>query len=237
MIGGTRNALCELAKESGIPYGTLRDWYYQKNGVPKIRKPSKSDAAKETRKIADLLTLTSDSGRKEILFELTETDGNRFLAMQEYRVAAKGKETATKHWLIIPVDLIAQFREAMDGIEAMIEGGFSEAPESGGSDPQEENKVEPPAGDDRGVPPENEVDDLEEKTEPSAAPVDGAEPTSVEPELVQCVDCKHFAIKPWAPEDDGACNLIKGNWNSQLSQLPHEPHPCPNFSPRDQQPG
>jgi hypothetical protein len=235
--GAVRKALCELAKESGIPYGTLRDWYYQNNGVPKIRNKLKPDDAKKTRKIADLNTLTFDSGRKEILFKLTETDGNRFLEMQEYRVGKEGKEIATKNRLIIPLDLIAQFREDMDGIEAMTKGGFSEAPESGGSDPQEENKVEPAAGDDQSVPRDNEVNGLGEKTEPSLAPADGAEAITVEAEFVHCVDCKHFAIKTWAPEKGGPCSLIKGNWNGKLAQSPHEPHPCPNFSLRDQQPG
>jgi len=74
------------------------------------------------------------------------------------------------------------------------------------------------------------------ETEPSLAPADGAEATTVEAELVQCADCKHFAIKTWAPEEDGACNPSTRAWNGIMFQLPHEPHPCPNFSPCDQKP-
>jgi hypothetical protein len=227
--GSIRNALRELSKESGIPYGTLRNWYYQINGVPKIRNASKSDAAKETRKIADLRTLTFDSGRKKILFELGETDGNRLLAMQEYRVAAKGKETATKHRLIIPLDLFSQFREAMDRIEVMIKGGCSEEPEVVGSDHEEDDELEPPAGDDEGLAQDNAVDLNEGDKELSPAPADATEDTTVEAEFVQCADCVHFAVKKGAPEENGACNSRLGSWNGPVLQSPHEPHPCPNF--------
>ena len=232
--GSIRNALRELSKESDFPYGTLRGWYYQINGVPEIRNTSKSDAAKETRKIADLHTMTFDSGRKKISFELVETNSNRLLAMQECRVAAKGKESATKHRLIIPLDLIAQFREAMEGIEALIKAEYSEEPEVVGSDHEEDKEVGSSSGDDGGLSQNNEVDDTGVETEASPAPADGAEDTTVGVEPVQCADCVHFEPKKYAPEENGACNPITMAWNGQAFQPPHEPHPCPNFFQRDQ---
>jgi N6-adenosine-specific RNA methylase IME4 len=62
-FGGVRPAIRELSKESGIPQGTLKRWYYPdkcpKNGTPKLEpKP-----AGETCAISDLQTLI-DSGQK-----------------------------------------------------------------------------------------------------------------------------------------------------------------------------
>lgn len=47
---GVRESLREMSKDSGVPYGTLRDWYYpKKDSVPKTRnkrKPSQETAWK-----------------------------------------------------------------------------------------------------------------------------------------------------------------------------------------------
>ena len=136
-----RRACQVVAVELGIPLKTVLTWIYRDKVTSKdvTNAPSKN-IEKETSTITDLHTLTFDSGRKKISFELVETDGNRLLAMQEYRVAAKGKESATKHRLIIPLDLIAQFREAMEGIEALIKAECSEEPEVVGSDHEEDDR-------------------------------------------------------------------------------------------------
>ena len=81
----------------------------------------------------------------------------------------------------------------------------------------------------------NEVDSLGPETEAPPAPADATEDTDVEAELVQCVDCVHFAVKKGAPEENGVCNSRSGSWNGPVFQPPHEPHPCPNF--QDGQPG
>lgn len=233
--GGLRNAFRELSKESGIPYGTLRRWYYPESVPNNGNIPPESSIDKETCATSDLHTLMHDSGRKKIIFRLRETDGNWSLVMQEYRMERKGKEVATKNRLIMPLNLFFQFREAMDAIIVMIRKGCSTESGAGGSDPQENEEVDPPAGADRGDTQDIEHDGIGVETEPSPAPADGAEPTTVEAEFVQCVDCVHFAVKKWAPEENGACNSRSGSWNETVFQPPNEPHPCPNF--QDGQPG
>ncbi|NQT55744.1 MAG: hypothetical protein HQ551_05915 [Desulfobacteraceae bacterium] len=57
---GVRETLRELAKDSGIPYGTVRDWYYpKKDSVPKVRnkkKPSQETAWKNVARRMESLT-------------------------------------------------------------------------------------------------------------------------------------------------------------------------------------
>lgn len=233
--GSIRNALHELSKESEIPYGTLRDWYYQIKGVPKIRNTSKSDAAKETRKIADLHTMIFDSGRKKISFELVETDGNRLLAMQEYRIGRKAKEIPTKNRFAVTMDLIAQFRTALDQAVVIIQ---ERCPvESGADVPEhgEDDQVELTAEADEGDTRENDSDGLGVEITPPPSSTDATEDATVEAELVQCGDCVHFAANTYVPEKNGACNSRSGSWNEPVFQPPNELHPCPNF--QDGQPG
>jgi len=227
--GSLRNALRELSKESDIPYGTLKRWYYPESVPNNGNMPPKSSVEKETSTIINLHTMQFDSGRKKIVFGLLETEGNRFLAMQEYRVGQKDKETPTKNRLILSVDLISQFRSALEQVEVLIQERCSGESGAVGSDHKKDDEVEPPAGDAGDLAQDNAVDPNGEDTELSPAPADGAEDTSVEAELVQCADCAHFAVQTWAPEENGACNARSGSWNGKVFQPPHEPHPCPNF--------
>ncbi len=237
ICGGVRPAIRELSKESSIPYGTLRDWYYKGDSVPKIRNTSKSDPSKQTGKIADLHTLTFDSGRRKILFELVETDGNRFLVMKECRLGRKGKETFTKNRLTVSMDLLPHFRAALEQVEVLIRERSSAESDADGSNPQENDEVGPPHGDDGGLVQENEVDLNGEGMDLSPEPANGAEDRIVETDLVRCADCAHFAAFKSAPEQNGACNSRSGPWNGKNNyfQPPHELHPCESFSLRQQQ--
>jgi hypothetical protein len=250
-----RNALRDLSKESDIPYHTLQKWYHpRKNENESVAENSytpKAENKKQPRTTFDLYSLLLDSGKKKILFGLSKTDDDHFLVIQEYRVAAKGKEIATKHRLVMPVDLFSQFRGAMDEVEAIIQERCSGKPDVDVPDPQEDDQVEspavddadheedhevePPDGDDAGNAQDHEQDDMKVATGAPPAPADDPETTTVEAELVQCADCKHFVIKIWAPEEDGACNQGKSSWDGKAFQPPHEAHSCKNFDGRELQ--
>lgn len=233
-LGSVRAAIREFAKESEIPGNTLKRWYYPetnykctRNGTPR------ASTENETCVNYAFYTLNFDSGRKKLVYGVRETDGNRLFTIQEYRVTGKGKEVATMNRLTLPLDLFCQFLVHSVMIKQELSGELGAV----GSDHKVDDEVKPPPNDDGGVSLDSAVDPDREDTELSPAPTDGSEDTELGTEIVHCADCDHFAAKKWAPEEDGACNARSGSWNGNLFQSPHEPHPCPNFSSRDQQRG
>jgi len=62
-VGGVRPAIRELSKESGIPQGTLKRWYYPDKKCPKNGTPMKENHIFETCAISDLDSLIQ-SGKK-----------------------------------------------------------------------------------------------------------------------------------------------------------------------------
>jgi hypothetical protein len=251
--GSLRNALRELSKESDIPYHTLQKWYHpRKNENASVAENGytpKAENKNQPRTTFDLYSLLLDSGKKKILFGLSKTDDDHFLVIQEYRVAAKGKEIATKHRLVMPVDLFSQFRSALEQVEVLIQERCSGEPDVDVPDPQEDAQVESPAVDDSDHEEDDEVeppdgddggdtqDDGQVATGIPPTSADGAEATTVEAEFVQCIDCVHFAVKKGAPEENGACNSRSGSWDGKVFQPPHGAHPCKNFGGGEPQTG
>jgi hypothetical protein len=229
--GGVRPAIRELSKESGIPYDTLQKWYHPRKNesVAENGYTPKAKNTKQTSTTCDLHTLTFDSGRKKILFELIETDGNQFLAMQEYRTERKGKEIPTKNRFAIPMDLIAWFRAALDQAVIIIQERCPEESEADVPDHEEDNEAEPAAEADEGGNRESDSDGLGVEIAPSPPSTDATEDATVETPLVRCAECNHFAVKTLAPTENGGCNTRSGSWNGQALQPPNEPHPCQNF--------
>jgi len=225
-----RKACQVVADELGIPVKTVLTWIYRdKVTSNEVTKDKANNVEKEAPTIINLHTLQFESGRKKIAFGLGETDDNRFLVMQELKVGKNGKEKPTKNRLTMPVDLIAQFKSALDQVEAQIQEGCSGGLNIDDSVSQDAEESETPAGDDEDLARDNAVDLNEGDKERSPAPTDATEDATVEAELVQCADCIHFAAKKYAPEENGACNPITMAWNGQAFQPPHEPHPCHNF--------
>jgi hypothetical protein len=230
---GIRKAIRELSIESGIPYGTLRRWYYPES-VPKNENTlSKSSVEKENYTTSDLHTLTYDSGRKKIFFRLCETDGNRSLVMQDYRIGLKGKEIPTKNLFIISMDFIPQFRAALDQVKVLTE---ERCPAKSGADDvsnlPEDDEAGPPATDDVSDAKGNEQEDKGIETAP-----DHAEGTSGNAGRIRCRDCRQYAPGKQLKDGEmnGSCKSPAISWDGNLFQLPFELHPCPNFSLRDQQ--
>jgi hypothetical protein len=226
-----REAFRVVAEELGVSPNTVKSWAFR-NKVGAIA-PTKNESTQfletKTSVIANLHTLTVDTGRKKINFELHDTDGNQFLAMQEHRIGRKGEEIPTKNRFTMPVDLISQFRSALNQVEALIQERCSAESGADVPDHEEDDEVEPVADTDEGGTPENDPDGLGVETAPSPSSTDATEDAAVESELIQCVDCVHFAVKKGAPEENGACNSKSGSWDGKVFQPPQEPHPCPNF--------
>jgi hypothetical protein len=156
--------------------------------------------------------------------------------MQEYRIGRKAKEIPTKNRFAVTMDLIAQFRTALDQVVVIIQ---ERCPVESGADVpehEEDDQVEPAADPDENGTPENDPDGLGVEIMPPPSSTDATEDAAVEAELVQCADCIHFAARN-APEENGACNPITMAWNGRAFQPHHEPHPCPNFSSQDPQRG
>jgi hypothetical protein len=236
--GGVRHAIREMSKESGIPYDTLQKWYHPRknenvaeNGyTPKDKEP------KQTTTKCNLHTLTFDSGRKKIMFELVETDGNRLLAMQEYRIGRKAKEIPTKNRFAVTMDLIAQFRTALDQAVVIIQ---ERCPVESGADdlnPGEGDEAESPAGDGEGLAQNNEVDPDREDLETSPAPGDC---TPGAAERIRCKDCLRYAhgLQLKDKEMNGSCKSQTLSWNGEFIQLPDKSHNCHNFCGCNQQQG
>jgi hypothetical protein len=226
-----RRACQVVADELGIPVKTVLTWIHRNKVTSnEVSKNQANYPEKETSSIVNLHTMQFDSGRKKLVYGVRETDGNRLFTIQEYRLTGKGKEVATMNRLTLPLDLFCQFLVHSVMIKQELSGELVAVD----SDHKEED---PLAGDDAGAAQEKGNDDLGIKTKPSSAPAAGAENTTIEAELVHCIECAHFAIKKWALEENGPCNLVERSWNGRLFQPPYEPHPCPNFSSRDQQGG
>lgn len=94
--------------------------------------------------------------------------------MQEYRIGQKGVGSPTKNHLTMPVELIAQFRSALDQVEVLIQ---ERRPEESGADGPDHKEEEPVAEDDAGDGHEHEQEDDGEdvglETAPSSAHDDG----------------------------------------------------------------
>lgn len=68
MCGGVRPAIRELSKESGIPQGTLKDWYYPSK-CPKIRTPETVNTIKlETCATSDLSKLIEQNKKFSTIY-------------------------------------------------------------------------------------------------------------------------------------------------------------------------
>jgi hypothetical protein len=225
-LGSVRAAIREVSEESDIPGNTLKRWYYPetdykctRNGTP--RAPTEN----ETCSTYVFHTLNFDSGRKKLVYGVRETDGNRLFTIQEYRVTGKGKEVATTNRLTLPLDLFCQFLVHSVIIEKELSGELCAVV----PDRKEDDEVEPAADTDEGGTPEDDPDGLGVETAPSPSSTDATEDAAVESELIQCVDCVHFAVKKGAPEENGACNSRSGSWDGKVFQPPNEPHHCLNF--------
>jgi len=233
-----RKAIKVVADELGVPINTVKAWVFRNKVGANAPIEAKSTPAYETETCAtrDYHTLTFDSGHKKILFSIHLTDNDLYLVMQEFKVGRNGKETPTKNRFTMSDDNIREVRSGFDKFFQVDYRGMYRERDIGGSDPPKDDEAELPAGDDGGDTQDNEHDAMGVETEPSPAPADGAEATVIGTELVQCVDCVNFAVKTWAPDENGPCNSRSGPWNGEIFQPPHEPHTCPNFSPCDQKP-
>jgi hypothetical protein len=185
---------------------------------------------KEVSYITNLHTLQIDSGRK-IFFCLREADGSRVLAMQEYRIGRKGEEIATKNHFTMPVELISQFRSALDQVEVLIQERCSAGSGADVPDHEEDHGVEPPAADSGGDAKGNDQGDMGIETEPSP---DHAEETSGKAGLIRCRDCRRYdpGLQLKDKEMKGSCKSQTLSWDGELIQPPYELHHCPNFQGR-----
>jgi len=228
----SKHQACKVVAEKlGLPLATIRTMVLRNTSLVDSDESKKNKSSEETSPISNLHTLTLDS--RKIVFGLRETNGNRFLVMQEFREGRKGREIPTKNHFTIPVDLIPQFRSALDQGEALIQERCSGESGADGPDHKEDDEVETPVGDDGGADggasQTNLVNPNEEDADLSPPPVDDTGEATVGSELVQCVDCVHFAVKKWAPEENGACNSRSRSWNGVVFQEPNEPHHCLSF--------
>jgi hypothetical protein len=230
--GSIRNALRELSKESGIPYGTLRRWYYPDSVINNGNILSKKSVEKETCVTHDYHTLTFDSGQK-ILFSIHLTNDDLYLVMQEFKVGRNGKETPTNNRFTISYNNISEVKSGFDKFSEVDYRKMYKKLNVGGPDTPKKDEVESPTGDDGDDTRDNDHDSMVIETESSPAPDDAPKATTSEAELFQCVDCVHFAVNKGAPEANGAYNSRSGSWNGNIFQPPHEPHPCPNFQGGD----
>ena len=112
--GGLRKALRVVSKESEIPYGTLKRWYYPESVPNNGNTPPEPSIEKEPSAISDLHTLKYDSGRKKIKFCLRENNGEWTLSMQDYRMGRRGKDVPNNNRLIIPLNLYHEFRKTLE---------------------------------------------------------------------------------------------------------------------------
>lgn len=235
-----REAFRVVANELGVSPNTVKSWSFRNKvgaTAPAKIEPTPTHRT-ETNVTTSLSSLTYDSGRRKIIFQLQEADGNRLLAMQEYRVAAKGKETPTKNRLILPVDLIPQLRSALDQVEGMIREERLIEPNIDGLGSQKDDVVEPPPGGDGADTQEDEHDAMGAEIEPSPAPVYCSD-TSRGAGLIRCKDCHRYApgIQLKNREMKGNCQSLTLSWNGEFIQEPCKLHICKNFRGPDQQRG
>jgi hypothetical protein len=210
-----RRACQVVADELGIPVKTVLTWIHRNKVTSnEVSKGQANYTEKETSSIINLHTMQSDSGRKKIVFDLHETNGNQLLVIQEYRIGPKDKETRTKNRFTIPADLISEMRSSLEQVEVMIQE----------KDPGE-------SGADAGDAKENGHEDRGAEAEPPSSSPDGAENTVVEPKVIRCNDCRRYTsgLQLKDREMKGSCQSQTLSWDGELFQVPDKPHSCSNF--------
>ena len=96
-VGEAKKAMMELAGESGIPFGTLNRWYYQKDdegpypidGVSQTSKNSAKVKAKVINKIVENITMATPQGNREGAQALADELGGAVLAEELYELFLK----------------------------------------------------------------------------------------------------------------------------------------------------
>jgi len=104
-----RKATIEVAKETGVPFGTLDRWFYNKK--PKNKKSYPRNEVTLVRKV-----LTIDNGqRSKFEIETCDIKDERFLIIQEYKPKTiTGKDEPefrpTLNRIKIPIELVDEFQ-------------------------------------------------------------------------------------------------------------------------------
>jgi hypothetical protein len=235
-----REAFRVVAEELGVSPNTVKSWAFRnKVGVTAPTKNNSTTShGTESSAVIKLHALTFDSRRRQIIFELRETDAGQFLAVREFKIGENGKEKPTKNHFTMPAALIPQLQSALDQVSVMIQEKCSGEPGAYGSEPdsKETEEGDPPSGADTEDAKTNRHNDIGAETESSPAPADEAEDTIVEGKLIRCRDCRRYApgLQLKDREMNGSCQPQTLSWNGELSQKPDKLHSCQNFSRQDQ---
>jgi hypothetical protein len=105
-----RSALIAVSKETDIPFGTLKRWYYPETDY----KPSTSSGTPKKLPISKpIKKILFDSDRKQIEVGQYKQGDKQFIVFQECKVTKNGKAKRTKNRIDIPAELIPQIFEAL----------------------------------------------------------------------------------------------------------------------------